>query len=200
MRCFGLFVPLLLTEEFERPLSLSFPVRKKLKIKPLYSFQTCFTIYTAHFLSGKLAFVEKKKKLSDCKKITPLWTITGQTLVACSECLALSPGISRVCYPELYDHIHTCPEPKQTHSAPETCTDVNEFVHPVCYVDAHWELSAFEGSPREVYSHQPAKIFVDCNFSPSCAPLYCKWTAELLLYAREVADKNLILNHKGPGH
>lgn len=101
--------------------------------------------------------------------------------------------ISRVCYPELCDHIHTCPEPKQTHSAPETCTDVNEFVHPVCYVDAHWEFSAFEGSPREVYSHQPAKIFVDCNFSPSCAPLYCKWTAELLLCAREVADKNLIL-------
>ena len=152
------------------------------------------------FFQANLLLLKKKKNFQIAKKITPLWTITGQTLVACSECLALSPGISRVCYPELYDHIHTCPEPKQTHSAPETCTDVNEFVHPVCYVDAHWELSAFEGSPREVYSHQPAKIFVDCNFSPSCAPLYCKWTAEQLLCAREVADKNLILNHKGPGH
>ena len=40
----------------------SFPVRKKLKIKPLCSFQTCFTVYTAHFLSGKVAFVGKKKQ------------------------------------------------------------------------------------------------------------------------------------------
>lgn len=57
------------------------------------------TVYTAHFPSGKLAFVEKKI-LSDCNNHT-LVKRTGQVLLACFGCLAVSPGIAQICYQEL---------------------------------------------------------------------------------------------------
>lgn len=44
-------------------------MREKLKSKALCSFQISFTVYTAHFLSGKRAFVGKKN-LVDCNNQT----------------------------------------------------------------------------------------------------------------------------------
>lgn len=124
-------------------------MREELEIKALCSFQTCFTVYTTHFLTGKLAFAGKKK-IFQIAIITPLWTITEQVLLACFEYLALCPGIAQICYQELWDHIYTSPELHCIHSAPEIFTDLMNFVYPICYVEANQEFWFFEGSPRDL--------------------------------------------------
>lgn len=56
-----------------------------------------FCLYRSFFPANLLLL----KKIFQIEIIIPLWTVTGQVLLACLACLALSPGIAQICYQEL---------------------------------------------------------------------------------------------------